>query len=166
MKKWSMKVFGIAAVGVLVCLLGMDQAGAWNQADLDKLLETGFCRECNLARADLSRAKLLSVDVQGSNLGMANLSGADLREAKLGGVDLSGADLSGAYLSGADLYMANLSGADLTGARLNTAILSEADLSGADLSGADLSWVDLTGATWTDGRKCAEGSYGSIGECK
>ncbi|WP_052507470.1 pentapeptide repeat-containing protein [Desulfonatronovibrio magnus] len=106
MKKWSVKVFGIAAVGVLVCLLGMDQAGAWNQADLDKLLETGFCRECNLARANLREARLVSAHVQESNLGGADLSGANLSEADLPGADLSGADLSGADLSGADLNMA------------------------------------------------------------
>ncbi|MFW5767789.1 MAG: pentapeptide repeat-containing protein [Bacteroidota bacterium] len=82
--------------------------------------------------------------------------------------DLSGADLSGADLSGAILMWSNLSGANLSGADLYEAVLSGANLSGANLFGAYLVRTylvetDLSGATWVDGRQCAEGS---IGECK
>jgi uncharacterized protein YjbI with pentapeptide repeats len=85
-------------------------------------------------------------------------SGCDLSGALLYGEDLSGADLVGANLFGAQLPGANLSEANLTGANLHQANLGGADLSGANLTGANLAW-----ATWTDGRRCAEGS---IGECK
>jgi uncharacterized protein YjbI with pentapeptide repeats len=97
----------------------------------------------------------------------------------LSGADLRGADLSNAWLSGADLSRANLGGADLSNAMLEIANLSGANLSDADLRfaqfrGADLRFAknlrsailrhaQLSGATWTDGRTCGEGS---IGECK
>ncbi len=63
MKKWSVKVFGIAAVAAMVCLLGIWQAGAYDLDDLSRLLATNSCNYCNLTRA---------------NLGGADLSGADL----------------------------------------------------------------------------------------
>ncbi len=122
------KLLMVVAMAAVVCLLGIGQAGAWNQADLDKLLETKECKGC------------------------------DLSGALLYGEDLSGADLMGANLLAAQMPGANLSGANLTGANLH-----QADLNGANLSGANLTNANLIWATWTDGRRCAEGS---IGECK
>ncbi|SMP62655.1 Pentapeptide repeat-containing protein [Desulfonatronum zhilinae] len=128
MKTWTIKILMLSAMVAVVCLLGIGQAWAWNQADLDKLLET---KECN---------------------------GCDLSGALLYGEDLSGAGLVGAKLDAAQMQGANLSGANLTGANLH-----QADLTGANLSGAILTNTNLIWTTWTDGRRCAEGS---IGECK
>jgi uncharacterized protein YjbI with pentapeptide repeats len=111
----SRKILAITAMGVLVCLLGMDRAGAFNQDDLARLLKTKQCSDCDLSEA--------------------NLSGADLSRTWLPGADLTNANLSNAWLSGACLV-------------------------GADLSGADLFWANLSWATWTDGRQCAEDSFG------
>ncbi|MBA4417234.1 MAG: pentapeptide repeat-containing protein [Syntrophus sp. (in: bacteria)] len=114
----------------------------FNQADLDKLLETKKCQWCDLGNADLSGAQLSGADVSGANLYGANLSKANL----------SGANLSAAYLHSADLSWANLSDAYLREANLNGAILSNVNLTGADLSEA----------TWTNGSKCDKGS---INQC-
>ncbi len=76
-----------------------------------------------------------------------------------------GVDWSGCNFSGADLYSVDLQGANLTNADLSLTILWGAKLNGADLTGANLNGtdpnnVDFSGATWTDGRVCAEGSVG------
>ncbi len=68
----------------MLCLLFIAQGWAYEQADLDKLLETNACIGC-----DLTYAKLAG----------ANLAGADLESAELGGAYLSGANLSWAKLS-------------------------------------------------------------------
>lgn len=36
MKKWSVKIFGIVAVGALACLLGMGTAGALDENHLNQ----------------------------------------------------------------------------------------------------------------------------------
>ena len=114
----------------------------FNQADLDKLLETKKCQWCDLGAADLSGAQLSGADVSGANLYGTNLSKANL----------SGANLSSTYLHSADLSQANLSNASLREANLNGAILSNANLTG----------VDLSDAIWTNGSKCDKGS---INQC-
>jgi hypothetical protein len=91
---------------VLVCLLSMGQAGAWEQAHLDQLLRLRHCPMCDLSGVDLS---------------VKNLSGHNLYKA-----DLSNANLSNANLSNASFYGANLSGANLNGATLDGANFSEA----------------------------------------
>jgi uncharacterized protein YjbI with pentapeptide repeats len=82
MNIWNKKLFTIAAMAALVCLLGMGRAWAWNQADLDKLLDTNACRGC-----DLSGALLYGEDLSG-----VDLAGANLRGAQLPGANLLGAD--------------------------------------------------------------------------
>ena len=136
MKKWSVKIFGFAAVAATFLLI-IGQAGAFKQEDVDTLMDTNVCLNCDLSGA--------------------NLFGERLSRAKL-----SGANLSKAVLRLANLIGTDMSRADLTDAKLDRAILSGATLQGATLQGADLSEAILQGATWTDGRICAAGS---IGKC-
>ena len=68
------------------------------------------------------------------------------------GQDLYGLDLQGANLTNTDLSLTILWGAKLNGA----------DLTGANLNGTDPNNVDYSGATWIDGRVCAEGSVGAL----
>ncbi len=75
--------------------------------------------------ADLQRANLSGVNLQGAFLLEANLQGADLQRANLAGVNLQGADLSWAGLLRADLQRANLSGANLAEADLHGAVADE-----------------------------------------
>ncbi len=135
---WNMwrKIFGTAA---LACLLGIGQAKAWDQADLDKLLETNECKGCDLSGALLNER----------NLKNAKLSGADLSNAKLFSANLDNADLSGVDLRGAMLVNARLVAANLRDAK--------------NVDSANFARADLSAATWTDGRRCKPNS---IGECK
>ena len=64
-------------------------AYAFEQLDLDTLLNTYQCAACDLTLAELEETALSGADLSG-----ADLSGADLEET-----NLSDADLSGAFLS-------------------------------------------------------------------
>lgn len=114
-------------------------------------LAEGALGGAQLIGADLSRSRLVAVDLARANLIGANLEGADLSRAALVEAALSGANLSHTVLEWAVLIHAGVSGADLrradaAGAKLMHADLRHADLRGADLTRADLSRADLRGA--------------------
>jgi uncharacterized protein YjbI with pentapeptide repeats len=75
---------------------------AFNESELQKLLETGSCPGCDLRGADLTEA---------------NLYRADLRRTNLSGANLKGANLTGTYLTNANL----------AGTIMDTTIQVEAD---------------------------------------
>lgn len=101
-----------------------------------------------LDEADLSEANLSGSHLQLTNFNKANLKGANLAYSHMHGVNLVGANLEGANLEGVNFLDANLSGANLKGANVKKVLWTA---------------TVLSGATWIDGRKCAEGSKG---ECK
>jgi uncharacterized protein YjbI with pentapeptide repeats len=74
--------------------------------------------------------KAWNVWCQGHRGVRVDLTGADLTRAKLVGVDLSWARLKGARLNGADL-----AGADLSWANLERALLVSTHLANANLTG-------------------------------
>ncbi|MGB0560861.1 MAG: pentapeptide repeat-containing protein [Spirulinaceae cyanobacterium] len=120
---------------------------AADPADVQQLLETNQCVNC-----DLSGAELAGVNLFGANLVNANLANADLSGANLGNVNLIDANLSDANLAGAYLYEARLDDATLDRANLSGAYLREQDLSntsldGAQLQGANLSYAYLAGVS-------------------
>ncbi len=128
-------------------------ARAQVEANINTLLMTNSCFNCNLTEANLREADLTG----------ANLIGADLTRATLQGVDLIAADLTFARLIEAVLGEAKLIDAKLIDAKLIGADLFDAKLIGADLRLADLSGTKLGDATWCDGECiCAAGS---VGEC-
>jgi uncharacterized protein YjbI with pentapeptide repeats len=133
----------LAVMDVLIGVLSVGSAHAFDQADLNRLRTTGSCVSC-----DLSQAYLIGANLIGANLSQANLSEAYL----------TGANLRRTYLYRANLRDANLSG----GANLSEAYMGGAYLYRTNLTGANLSGANLSGATWTDGSKCKEGS---IGQC-
>ncbi len=108
MNTWTKKIWAISAMAAVVCLLGIGQAGAWNQADLEKLLKTKECKSCDLSGALLYGADLSEADLRGANLLAAQMQGANLSGANLTGANLHQADLTGANISGAILTNANL----------------------------------------------------------
>lgn len=67
----------------------------------------------------------------------------------------------GCTLSNGDYYQANFVECDLTDASFISAYLYRADLTDAVIDGAVFDGANLSLATWTDGRTCAEGSTGS-----
>lgn len=119
--------------------IGLNAPGVdWHQSSMVQMRLDG----ANLQSANLSRSIMHLSNLKGANLMLANLEGTDLHAANLQGTNLTMANLSGASLLDADLR-----GANLLGANLQKAILIQAK---------------FDGATWPDGRVCAEGS---VGEC-
>jgi uncharacterized protein YjbI with pentapeptide repeats len=93
------------AAALLFCSLFLatspHQAAAFSAKNLEALITTNRCQECDLAGADLagrdlSRASLTGANLSGANLSNANLSGAMLKDAKMAGANLSGAKTKGA----------------------------------------------------------------------
>jgi len=81
----------LAVMDVLIGVLSVGSAHAFDQADLNRLRTTGSCVSC-----DLSQAYLIGANLIGANLSQANLSEAYLYRTNLTGANLSGANLSGA----------------------------------------------------------------------
>ncbi len=161
-------IFALALVPVLAMCLWPDPAHAlctdppgpgvnWQRCNFDSLdlaavdLSGARLRDASFIRTDLSGSKLVEADSTRAKFINATLNGTVFDNAKLYEADLTKADLTEASLNGADLRLARLFRANLRGA----------DLTGARLRGTDLSQADLSGATWTDGKRvCAEGSVG------
>lgn len=119
-----------------ISLTSISSLQAENLSDLNKLLGTKKCQDC-----DLSRSGLIHANLVGASLSNANLAGANLSQADLAGADLSGANLAGTSLYGANLTGANLSGANLAGTDLRNAYLTNVDLANVDLDQANLDGV-------------------------
>jgi uncharacterized protein YjbI with pentapeptide repeats len=119
-------------------------------------VEQGRLAAANLAKADLSYARMQGAHLSRATLDEAalvetHLEGADLgratlRRAILAGTHLEGADLTKAEMEGTTLLEAHLEGAFLLGASLEGANLFEAHLEGARLVGAHLEGATLIGA--------------------
>lgn len=104
--------------------------------DLNQLLNTKKCSQC-----DLSNAGLVQANLTGSDLVEANLAGANLSQANLMGANLAGANLTGTSLHGANLTGANLTGANLAGADLRNAYVGNANLAGVDLDSVHIEGI-------------------------
>lgn len=143
------------------------------------LLGGSDVKGADLSSAILTGATLSGAHMTGAGGHAANLSSADLTRVMALNMFLPGADMQSANLTGADFSRSVLTRANLDGAILRNATLVDVDLRGANLNSADLIGTDLTGArldettklsnahlagaTWTDGRVCADDS---VGECK
>ncbi len=111
---------------------------------------------------DWRDSSMAQMRLDGANLQGANLSGSILQLANLKGANLMLANLTGAHLHAVNLQDSNLTMANLSSANLLDADLSGANLLGANLQKAILIQAKFGGATWPDGRVCAQGS---VGEC-
>lgn len=141
----------LGATVFLTLISFMLPAQAFNRSDLNRLLETGQCRRCDLRDADLervnlSRADLRSANLEGANLSRTNLSSANLQNANLKQANLRQANLRNARLEDANLERANLQNADLRDANLEDANLERANLQDADLRNANLEDARLRNA--------------------
>ncbi|HVI59941.1 MAG TPA: pentapeptide repeat-containing protein [Luteimonas sp.] len=117
-----------------------------------------FQRSWDLAQADLSKANLISAELDGANLKRANLQGADLTRASLRGADFSNADLGNASLQLADLREADLRGAKLDHADLRFANLRYAKAGEADLRTALVAPEQLKGLCFDSSTLFAAGA--------
>jgi uncharacterized protein YjbI with pentapeptide repeats len=128
----SYKLFVV--IGVFICqLLFQPSILASISNDVEQLITTNNCSNCELSEVDLTSAKLQSADLTFANLNNSSLSKANLKSA-----NLSHVKLQNSQLYGTDLSSANLEGADLKGAVLIDAILSNANLTNANLENCNL----------------------------
>lgn len=93
----------------------------------------------------LSGAKLIKVNLAGTNLFGVNLENADLRNA-----NLTATNLAGACLSAAELYQANLSFSNLTGCNLSNTNAKQANFCNVNLMSAELSKAQLQNAKFSN----------------
>jgi len=119
---------------------------AQTEENINTLIKTNNCQDCDLIGANLSGADLSGAELTGAIVAEADLSGANLQQAILNKAILAKTNLSGADLSGANLQQANLSDSRLIGAKLGGANLSGADLFRAKLQDADLPEANLQDA--------------------
>ena len=102
---------------------------AFSQEDLEKLLKTNECIQCDLSKANFKKANLSNANLQGSNLNGANLWRANL----------SNANLENCSLEQANLKRVNFSNANLNRARFHWSIIRYAIMDGATAYQADFS---------------------------
>ena len=165
----------LAGVTLLTLVLAHSPtAQALDEADLQRLIETGDCPGCDLEEADLRRLDLSGANLEGANLQEANFFYAILDGANLSGADLSSANLSyvraltltidsngeilefparfvGANLESALMNYSNFSGAEMMEANFHEAYIHKTQFIGSQLqhSNFDLTFVhdiELTGA--------------------
>jgi Pentapeptide repeats (8 copies) len=134
---------------ILTATLALVMVPAWSAKadpakDLQKLLTTNRCENCDLSGVNLIGIDLSNAQLQGAKLNAANLSGADLSGANLTKVSAVGTSLMGANLQKTTLVKASLIYANLAKAQLNDAVLQGTDLQGANLVGADLNGAKIT----------------------
>lgn len=165
----------IATVGILAGLVFTNSASAFDQADLNRFLETNECEDCALtdigtalAGRDSSGAKLAGADLSANNyirsaiLDYTDFQGAMFVDSRfldssaIGAIfisaDMTDVGIINSIMREADFAGAILVNANITNADLRNAVLTGADLSGAQivgalLRGADLSGANLSGAT-------------------
>ncbi len=78
-------------------------SATYSEEDLQKLIATGSCANCNLEGVDLSNKNLNRANLSGSNLRTSNLSNTDLGSANLEETDLTGATITDANMVHATL---------------------------------------------------------------
>lgn len=123
----------IIATAAFLLTIGLPiTAQASDYKQINQLLSSKQCQNC-----DLRNAGLVMADLAGANLSGANLAGANLSRANLAGADLRGANLTGASLFGVNLSDVKLNGANLTGADLRNTYLTNVDLTNATLNAAN-----------------------------
>ena len=83
-----MKIKQTSIIAIIAPLMLASPVYANNPSQVEQLLETGACANCDLSGADLSAAHLIGADLRN-----ANLSNANLTQANLEGADLTGANL-------------------------------------------------------------------------
>lgn len=133
--------------------------------NVQTLLKTNSCVNCDLEQAELSKANLTGTNLSGANVAFANLSQANLFGANLSNSNLTNSNMTGVNLDGANLFMAVMETTNLTGANLGGANLKQANLLFAFLTGANLVEANLSGATWCNQCVCAAESIGQCVGC-
>ncbi|MGD1931864.1 MAG: pentapeptide repeat-containing protein [Leptolyngbyaceae cyanobacterium] len=98
---------------------------AANPADIQQLLQTNLCENCDLSGANLRGLNLQEAQLQGANLQGARLNFSDLSRANLRQANLQGAEISGTRFQGTNLQSADLTDAIVT--NICPAVSSDSD---------------------------------------
>jgi uncharacterized protein YjbI with pentapeptide repeats len=169
----------IASGGVL------PQAG-YDKKDLNTLLTTNKCINCNLKELQLQDKNLSGADISGATLYGAFLQNVNLSNAVLVNTELSrggGRDINftGATFTSTFMYYTGYERADFTGAKFQHLLWDHTALSGcnlknvtidsgaaynASLDGADMSYSTIKNASWrnvsADGTKFIKSVFNNI----
>lgn len=117
-------------------LFAANEAQAFSQDDVNRLLRYKACISCDLSGADLSN----------KNLEFATMAFSNLKGAKL----------NNSTLHGANFFQADLTEAQLIGARVEYAVFFNADLTRANTTNWHTNdFTVFWNAKWIDGRGCA-----------
>lgn len=129
-----------------------------SEADLERLLETRACEDCQIYRAELAGKDLRGITLRRSvldgNLRNADLRGAQMFDSGLGG-DLRGVNLRGAHLNDVQLTPGEglMAGARLDGLDLHTVAFADyTSWNYAVLRGTNLQDVSFAGHRGPHGR--------------
>lgn len=133
----SILLWGSASLAETPAEAVIDEMRATN---IQRLMITNQCYECDLVGVDLSNAHLIGADLRGAILTGANLSWSNLEGADLTGATLTGADLTGAFLTNA-----SLANADLDNVNFSQAILHDVDVAGASMENLNLAGATIEG---------------------
>ena len=141
------------ALGGISLALASPSSWAYNQDDLQRLLETKNCPQCDLRFAILEEVNLDDAQLAGANFEGAKLLEVSLQHAELQNTNFNYAlihdsDLNFARLEGADLQHATLEDSNLTQANLTQANLNSVNIHNSDLQGAKLNNVTMREAQW------------------
>ena len=156
-------VIVLIIAGGISASIFLNQGQTVNQADCTATPTAGVnwngCNMLGITAENLSldglsaaSAKLTGSKFSGSSIKSANLSYANFDNAELSYVDFSDSVLKGA----------SMRNADMTYVVLNNVDMRYADMTGAKIGGLQINNARLSGAIWTNGKECKEGS---IGKC-
>ncbi len=137
------------------------------------LLDTKECPQCNLTGADLEGADLERANLEGANLEGATLEKANVKNAYLVGANLSNANLHKANFENSVMLLANFNNSDLGEANLQATNLKystfknaeiiKAKLDGDGLNRTQLQNTNFTNANLTESNlKCADLSSANL----
>lgn len=108
------------------------------QRNVQRLILTNECANCDLAGVALLEAHLIGADLRSANLTGANLTGSNLEGADLTGANLTNANLTNTFLTDTSLANTLLVGVNFTGAHLYNTDVQGATMEGLNLVGAEI----------------------------
>ena len=140
----------IHSITLLACVVAAAPAGAFDQADLDRLNETGECEGCDLDGALLGGRNLV-----GAQLAGANISNTFIRFQNFNNADLSGVIAVDAFFFESTTMEAVFDNADLTKVGTENSTMRGASFVGAtfvegSIKSTNLRMANFSGANLTD----------------
>ena len=150
-------------VFILLLMFGffhLNSIHAYDNNDLMQFRDTKICPRCDLQVAEFESMNLNLADLFGALCTATSFDLANMQGAVLEGAVLRAASFKKTYLEEANFKHARLQDADFEGAHLVNANFEQSNLRGANLTEAIIIGANFSGAIWTDGVQCKQGSVG------